>query len=127
MELQRMANRRAVWRAYVALVMVMMAWPGVQVRGPVPRSDLWVHFGVFGLLSLVTWWACVGGRKVLVVWLIAATIGVVTELGQLIPMLNRTFGIDDMVFNVLGAGLGAAGSWAWWRVSAGGSRSTLEP
>lgn len=44
---------RWVFLAYALVLVTLTHWPGLTIEGPVPRPDLFVHAGAFGLWTLL--------------------------------------------------------------------------
>lgn len=105
--------RVAAFIAFAILLFTGTHWPKLRIEGPIPRPDLVVHFVAFGLWGLTL---CVSGllgepgtirnaARCLGVGLVYAAID---ESLQLIPILGRTFGLDDYAFNVIGLVMGTS-------------------
>ncbi|MEO0483078.1 MAG: hypothetical protein AAF138_05600 [Planctomycetota bacterium] len=104
-------GRRLGWIAYVIVLLLAMHWPGVQIEGPVPRTDLWMHLGAFGAwtvgLSLTAWPGRIGTNANLVrTGLIAGVYAIVGELTQGLPGLHRVVAWEDAAANAAGVALG---------------------
>ena len=86
-------------------------------------SDKLVHFGAFGVVSLLLCYA-LGPKptthylktRILLAVLGTAAMGVFMEIGQLVLTAGRMFEAGDIVANVLGAGLMGV---LWWVVRTG--------
>jgi VanZ family protein len=110
-------NNRA-WRValttyYLALV-VATHWPGANVNVvPGVRLDLFIHIGAYaglaGLMALAGvgggWWS---GRAVVLIVGLTAALAVLDEATQAIPVVRRTFDVDDLIADLAGAVLGAS-------------------
>lgn len=108
---------RVAFVVYALALLVATHWPRLEVHGPVPRSDLWLHtgaFAVWGALLHLTGWAGTPGRlrstlATLVVTLAYATFD---EGTQAIPAFGRVFDVSDLVANAGGAVLGSVAAGA---------------
>lgn len=113
---------RVIFAGYAALLFVGTHWPNLQIRGPVERSDLWVHLGAFGMWTLLAA-ACgffgpvFSSRNLFLTWLTALGYACIDEGLQAIPALGRTCAWDDLAFNALGISLAIAGMWGVGRLS----------
>jgi len=105
--------RVAAFIAFAILLFTGTHWPQLRIEGPMPRPDLVVHFVAFGLWGFTL---CVSGLlgepgtrpnalRCLAVGVLYAAID---ESLQLIPILGRTFGLDDYAFNVIGLIMGTS-------------------
>jgi len=99
--------------AYAVLLFTMTHWPALRFEGPVARSDLYVHFGAFGV------WAFLFGLSGLAgplscwrTWRATMAMGfgyaAFDESLQMIPWLRRWAAFDDLVANFGGVVLGTA-------------------
>jgi VanZ family protein len=106
---------RVAFVVYALALLVATHWPRLEVQGPVPRSDLWVHmvaFALWGALLHATGWLGKAGTmpatlRALVVTLVYATLD---EASQAIPLFGRVFDVSDLVANAGGALIGSAGA-----------------
>lgn len=110
--------RTPVWvfGAYAVLLFTATHYPNLQVPGPVPRTDLFVHVGAFGSWMLAASWCAWFGpatsmRNVVRTWFIAVLYAGFDEGLQAIPALHRTCAWDDFGANVLGITLAGAALW----------------
>ncbi|MBX3379507.1 MAG: VanZ family protein [Phycisphaeraceae bacterium] len=113
---------RPVFAGYALLLFTGTHWPNLQIRGPVERTDLWVHLGAFG-----TWAALAAAcgffgpvfskRNLTLSWMTAVGYACIDEGLQAIPALGRTCAWDDLAFNVLGISLAIGGMWGLGRLS----------
>lgn len=119
-------NRRRMMRGafagYAVLLFIGTHWPNLQVRGPVERSDLWVHLIVFGgwaalCASCGFFGRPLSPRNLTLTWLLAVGYACIDEGLQAIPALGRTCAWDDLASNALGISLAIAGMWAAGRLS----------
>ncbi|MFO0861328.1 MAG: VanZ family protein [Phycisphaerales bacterium] len=99
--------RTAAFGVYAALLFTGTHWPNLQIRGPVERSDLWVHFVAFGTWAALA--ACCGffgpvlsRRNLGLSWLLAVGYACIDEGLQALPALGRTCAWDDLLFNTIG-------------------------
>ncbi len=105
-----------VFGAYAVLLFTATHYPNLQVPGPVPRTDLFVHVGAFGCWMLAASWCAWFGpatsmRNVVRTWFIAVVYAGFDEGLQAIPALHRTCAWDDFGANVLGITLAGAAFW----------------
>lgn len=113
---------RPIFAAYALFLFVGTHWPNLQVKGPVERSDLWVHLIVFGAWATLAA-ACgffgpvFSARNLSLTWLLAVGYACIDEGLQAIPALGRTCAWDDLAFNTLGITLAIGGMWAVGRLS----------
>lgn len=132
--------RRVVLGVFVAILATATHWPKLQIAGPVPRTDLWLHLCAFGTLGVLVASAGlvgrVGSRKSSVAsWGLAIAYAALDESTQAIPGLGRTAGLDDFAANATGVTLGVlavagvvalarARGWDRWLLArAGAARS----
>jgi hypothetical protein len=105
------------------LVILVLCWIprfviGASERIPkpffVPNLDKMIHMGIFAVFAFL--WMRVGssGRRAWWVFAAGVALAVITELGQMVPIVNRDCSIGDGVADSLGviAGLVAYGL-AW--------------
>jgi len=113
---------RPIFAGYAILLFTGTHWPNLQIKGPVERSDLWVHLGAFGAWTVL---AAVCGffgpvfsaRNLTLTWLLAVGYACIDEGLQAIPALGRTCAWDDLACNVLGISLAIGAVWAFGRLS----------
>lgn len=105
--------RLAFW-CYAVLLFTLTHWPKLAIPiGPIPRPDLLQHLVAFGGWAVV-FTACGffgrwnSARNLLLSWLIGVAYACTDESLQAIPYVNRIFGWDDMLFNVIGITSGIA-------------------
>lgn len=102
----------AAFIAYTITLTLLTHWPGLTVEGPVPRTDLWIHAGVFGLWTVLLAGSGLVGRR-LGLGVIARSIGIavvwagLNEWSQ--QFVSRTTAWDDFVANCVGVALAAVG------------------
>jgi VanZ family protein len=124
---------RAVFVVYALVIVTLTHWPGMQIEGPVPRSDLWAHLGAFGLWGLL--FGCAGWfgrpdtrRGFLAAWGVGIVYTAIDEATQAIPALRRVAAWDDWAANLMGFTLGLIASAVLLRVlDRAGSRSARPP
>lgn len=107
---------RAAFLAYAIVLFTLTHWPNLTIEGPVPRTDLWIHIGAFGLWTtlLITcgfFGAWRSPRNIVVAWLVAVLYATFDETTQGLPGIRRHVALDDWVGNVLGITL-ACGAMA---------------
>lgn len=98
---------RLAFAAYAVVLFIGTHWPRLNIQGPVPRSDLWVHLGAFGTwCTLVTLCGFFGPRfsrrNLVLSWTLALGYACIDEGLQGIPALGRTCAWDDLACNALG-------------------------
>lgn len=101
---------RLIFAGYAIVLFVGTHWPNLDVRGPVPRSDLWVHLAAFGLWATLATLAgffgpALSGRNLSRTWVLGVVYACFDEGTQAIPILGRTSAWDDLASNVLGISL----------------------
>ncbi len=112
---------RLAW--FWTLVILVLCWIPRLILGAtetvpkpflVPNFDKLIHMGLFAVFAVL--WMRVGSSGRRAWWILAAgvALAVVTELGQMVPIVNRDCSIGDGVADSLGviAGLVAYGL-AW--------------
>lgn len=107
-----LAFRFAFW-LYAATLFTLTHFP--KLAPPpitIPRPDLLIHFGCFGLWYVLLYLSgyfrgrCTPGIGLFRVWVIAATYAAVDEALQLIPFIQRHAAWDDYAANLGGITLG---------------------
>lgn len=113
---------RLAFAAYAVVLFVGTHWPKLNIQGPVPRSDLWVHLVAFGMWSvLVTLCGFFGPRlsrrNLVLSWVLALGYACIDEGLQGIPALGRTCAWDDLTMNAAGITTASAAlaAWGWAR------------
>ena len=109
--------------AYVAIIFVLSAQPGLSVPGTFELRDKFAHVAEYGGLSWlveraarVTWPGAPAMRRALVAVLAISALGVLDEWFQSgVPGRDST--VYDWIADTAGAGLGQA--WALWRARRG--------
>lgn len=107
-----LALRRGAFVVYAMILFTATHWPQLQIEGPVPRSDLYLHFIAFGL-----WTALFGFADFIGPWRHPSTplrlmacglvYAAVDEGLQLIPVLGRHANLQDYTANAVGVLLGS--------------------
>lgn len=97
----RSLARAAFWLATLA-ILTATHWPGLSVEGPVDRTDLVVHVGVFAVWSTLLGLAYRPGLRVHLP--VALAFAVFDETTQ--PLFNRTFDWLDLAADALGVLIG---------------------
>lgn len=120
--MSRFRMPRPIFAVYALLLFTGTHWPNLQFKGPVERSDLWVHLGAFG-----TWTALAAAcgffgpvfsnRNLLLTCLLAMGYACIDEGLQSIPALGRTCAWDDLGFNMIGILLATGGMWLLGRMN----------
>ena len=109
-----------IWRwafvVYALALLVGTLWPNMEIRGPVPRTDLWIHAPAFGLWGLLLYasefiaprceW-----RNVALSGLVSLAWAGIDEWGQ--RFCNRVSAADDFAANALGVWIAMAITAAW--------------
>ncbi len=109
-----LAVRRGAFVVFAIVLFTGTHWPQLRIEGPVPRTDLWLHFIAFGL-----WTALFGFADFIGPWRHPATplrlmacglvYAAVDEGLQLIPVLGRHASLQDYTANAVGVLLGSIG------------------
>jgi hypothetical protein len=102
---------RWLFCCFAAATFTATHWPALKVVGPIPRPDLFVHFAVFGLWTVLLHLSGLLGRAdqprtAARTALVACIYAAFDELTQGIPILQRTVALDDLLANWGGVGLG---------------------
>ncbi|WP_337177453.1 VanZ family protein [Paludisphaera sp.] len=104
MRLRRMA---AVGWTSLILVACWMPRKAVHAAGEgtgllgIPHFDKVVHLGVFAVFVLL-WLAASRRPRYAAVTVAGLALAVITELGQLVPLVNRQAAVDDGAVDLLG-------------------------
>ncbi len=108
------------WSGVALLVYLTSLVTGTHLPHPedlisIEGNDKWLHFGAyFGLAFLIaTWWKTsrpVTRRTLLAIWSFAAFTGIVDELTQMLPGINRHCEFADWLADIAGA---ACGLFVW--------------
>lgn len=93
--------RAAFWLATLA-ILTATHWPGLAIEGPVDRTDLVIHAGVFAVWSTLLGLAYRTGLRVHLP--VALAFAVFDETTQ--PLFNRTFDWLDLAADALGVVIG---------------------
>ena len=113
---------RVAFVLYALALVTATHWPGLVVNGPIDRTDLVIHAGVFCIwtcLFYLSWF--VGGvcPKRRLVWTAVIALGyaALDEFTQPLPPFHRTFDWFDLLADstgvLLGVGLIAAARSVW--------------
>jgi len=107
------AEFRALFVFFTAALLVATHWPGLSVEGPIDRTDLVIHVGVFCVWTILLYGAgfvaagglCSCGRRRLV-WTTVAGLcfAVFDETTQ--PLFGRMFDLWDLAADCVGVLLG---------------------
>ncbi|CAG1010567.1 hypothetical protein PHYC_03881 [Phycisphaerales bacterium] len=116
----------AFW-LYAPVLFLGTHWPKLQVEGPIPRTDLVVHFSAFGLWSSLCaacgWFGQAGSaRNLWRTWVLGLLYAAFDEGLQLVPALGRVAAWDDYTANAVGITLGVLLVAGVARARLGGSR-----
>lgn len=121
-----MLFRRLCLAAFVVYTLALLTathWPGLQIEGPVRRSDLYIHFMVFSAWAVLLGFSGLVGRSPGKLLLIGLAFAVLDETTQ--PLFRRQFDWADLAANAGGILMGTLGMAALWRVlGASGSGGT---
>ncbi|MGD9789480.1 MAG: VanZ family protein [Phycisphaerales bacterium] len=98
---------RVAFALYAATLFTATHWPRLEVPMVVPRSDLYVHAGVFGVWTgLAIACGFFGPRlsrtNILATGLLGIAYAALDEALQAIPVLHRTAAFDDWAADCLG-------------------------
>ena len=108
-------NRILVAVLWSALIMILSLAPSEEFSNTAMDGlDKFVHFVLYGVLSLLTVLAVVSSRRLAVLhsapfvysFLYALVFGTVLEFGQYAVANDRSFELMDVVANAVGAGTG---------------------
>lgn len=109
-----------VWRAafivYALLLTLGTLWPKFEVRGPVSRTDLWVHAAAFGCWTVLLYASGLMGerrlwRTVVLTVLVSLAWAGLDEWAQ--QFVQRHTAADDFAANTAGVWLGGVASALW--------------
>lgn len=98
---------RGIFASYALLLFTATHWPGLRVDGPVPRTDLYIHLGAFGLWGLLfiacSWFGpALSRQNIDRAGIIGLVYAAADELLQGIPGLNRFVSMQDWLANAAG-------------------------
>lgn len=79
-------------------------WPGLAIQGPIDRTDLVIHAGVFGVWGVLL--ARSTGLRLPLLLVIGVGFAAFDETTQ--PLFNRVFDWADLIADAVGVVLGAA-------------------
>ncbi len=104
------------WSGVALLVYLTALVTGTHLPHPedlisIEGNDKWLHFGAyFGLAFLMATWLQssqpVTRRALLAIWSLVACTGVVDELTQMLPGINRQCEFADWLADIVGAACG---------------------
>jgi len=107
---------------YTMVLLTATHWPGLTVHGPINRTDLIIHAGVFCVWTVLlfgTRWVATGGCgcfKRRVVWTCVAgfLFAVFDELTQ--PMFSRVADPLDILADWFGVLIACGVIWGWAKI-----------
>lgn len=107
---------RAAFIVYAPALLLGTLWPNMEIRGPVERTDLWIHAPAFGLWGLLLYASQLLGarsewRNVALSGIISLAWAGIDEWAQ--RFCNRVSAADDFAANALGVWVAMAISAAW--------------
>lgn len=105
---------RAAFVGYTALLLTATHWPGLAIKGPVSRTDLFIHVGAFGTWGVLLWLSGLvrpGVHQAARIAVVTACFGVFDEVTQ--PLFSRVYDPLDMGADMVG-GILAGAFVAWW-------------
>ncbi len=117
---------RSVFRVgfvlYTLALLTATHWPGLTVHGPVDRTDLLIHVGVFFVwtcLLFATQWVAAGGcgcfkRRLVWTGVAGVAFGFFDELTQ--PMFSRVADPWDMAADAVGVLMACGVIWGWGKM-----------
>ncbi len=112
---------------YTVALLVATHWPGAVVHGPIERTDLLVHGGVFFVWTCLLWstrWVGVGTglggcgclkRRLVWTCVCGLVFAVFDETTQ--PIFSRVFDVFDVLADWFGVLMGCLVVWVWGKVS----------
>lgn len=109
--------RRLFLGAFVAGTIALLTathWPGLEVDGPIDRTDLVIHFGVFFVWTVLLALSGLAGRSVLVLLVAGVLFAAFDETTQ--PLFNRTYDTLDLLADWAGVAAGSVFmrlAWPW--------------
>jgi VanZ family protein len=112
-----MLFRRLCLAAFVVYTLALLTathWPGLQIQGPVNRSDLYIHFMVFSAWAVLLGFSGLVGRSPSRLLVIGLAFAILDETTQ--PLFRRQFDWADLAANAGGILMGTLGMAALWRV-----------
>lgn len=98
---------RAGFALYALVIFVLTHMPKLKIEGPIARTDLIIHMGVFGLWTLLIT-ACeffgpaLSARNIARSGVVALVYSAFDEGTQAIPILGRVCAWDDWFANAFG-------------------------
>ncbi len=102
---------RVVLVLYVPVLIAGTHWPQLQIEGPLPRTDIWLHVCAYAPLAGFVLLSRLLGppgsvRAAVRAALILVPYAVIDEGTQAIPGINRVVAIEDLAANIGGLSLG---------------------
>lgn len=107
---------RVMLVAYVCVLLLGTHWPRLEAQiGELPRSDLYMHLGAFGVFTVLMlrarWFGgTLGARNIFWTGVVSVGFAMVNEATQGLPMVARQARLDDAAVNILGVGLPLGGA-----------------
>ncbi len=107
---------RAMLGLYVCLLMLGTHWPRLEAQiGDLPRSDLYLHVGAFGvftvLMLLARWFGeTLAARNIFWTGVVSVGFAMLNEATQGLPIVARQASLDDAAANILGVALPLGGA-----------------
>lgn len=107
---------RAAFFVYAPALTIATHWPGVEIQGPVQRTDLWIHVAAFFAATILLYASRVLGaleqwRTVALSIIIALAWAALDEWTQ--QFFGRTTAPDDFAANAAGVWIASASAGAW--------------
>lgn len=101
---------------YTGLLLTATHWPGLAIHGPVDRTDLIIHVGVFLVWGVLLGLSGLVGRSAGLLLICGVLFAVFDETTQ--PLFDRTFDPFDLLADVAGVLLASGAMALLWRRSA---------
>jgi VanZ family protein len=113
-----MSRRTVMLLAWVVIILGLCWYPkslmpieeGPKPVGRIPHLDKVIHFGMFAILG---WLGMFSGRRPMAarslgIFLLGLGVAILSELGQMAPIVGRDAGLDDLAADLLGVVAGMA-------------------